>query len=304
MILLTGATGTLGRPLLARLTAAGQPVRCLVRDPRRLGPARVQVQIAIGNLADQHGFGKALRGVDTVIHLAAATRDQGRGSIERINGVGTARLIAAAQRAGVRRFVYVSAIGATRNSPSRFIRTQALARDAVAAAGFESLVFESSVIYAPHDRWIGLLRKLSHLPVMPLPGSGRARLQPIWAEDAADAITAALLTEHDGPGEGVGRSDAATHTHYVELAGPQLLDHDEFVRVAIASAGRRRPLLHVPTDLARRALRLQEWYLGPGALVTWDEALLIAHATVPERGMADVNALGVDPLAPADVLGR
>ena len=245
-----------------------------------------------------------MRGVDTVIHLAAATRDQGRGSIERINGVGTARLVSAARRAGVRRFVYVSALGASLNSPSRFIRTQSLARDAVAEAGFESLIFESSVIYAPHDRWIGLLRSLSHLPVVPLPGSGRARLQPIWADDAADAIAAALLTEHGGVGESVGMSDAANHSHHIELAGPELLDHDEFIRQVFASVDRRRPLLHVPSDLARRLLRLQEWYLGPAALATWDEALLLAHATVPERGMADVNALGVQPLTVAEVLGR
>lgn len=302
MILLTGATGTLGRPLLSRLTAAGLKVRCLVRDPRKLGAQRVHVQIAIGNLADRHGFAKAVRGVDTVIHLAAATRDQGRGSIERINGVATGRLIAAAERAGARRFVYVSALGANRHSPSRFIRTQALARDAVAAGRFESLIFETSVIYSPNDRWIDLLRGFSHLPLLPLPIRGDAGMQPIWADDAADAITAALLTDQEGPGAGVGRSDAATHSHYVELAGPRPLSHDDFVRLAIAATGRRRPLLHVPPAAARRMLRLQEWYLGPGALVTWDEAQLFAHGTVPARGAADVNALGVEPLPPEEVL--
>src|SRR5665647_830206 len=127
MILLTGATGTLGRPLLARLIGAGMDARCLVREPRRLGPARVQVQIAIGNLADHHGLARALRGVDTVIHLGATTRDQSHGSIERVNGIGTARMVAAARHANVRRFVYVSSIGASRNAASRYIRTQALA---------------------------------------------------------------------------------------------------------------------------------------------------------------------------------
>jgi NADH dehydrogenase len=135
MILLTGGTGTLGKPLLQRLVGSGQDVRVMVREPRRLGPARVQVQIAIGNLADRHGFGKALRGVDTVVHLGATTRDQARGSIEEINGVATARLIAAARRAGVQRFVFISSIGASKYSTSRFIRTQANARDAIASAG-------------------------------------------------------------------------------------------------------------------------------------------------------------------------
>jgi uncharacterized protein YbjT (DUF2867 family) len=63
VLLLTGATGLVGSALLRRLTAAGEPVRCLVRDPRRLGPDRVRVQIALGDLADPPSFRNALRGV-------------------------------------------------------------------------------------------------------------------------------------------------------------------------------------------------------------------------------------------------
>src|SRR5947209_10228515 len=105
MLLLTGATGLVGRALLTRLTAARVPVRCLVRDPRRLGAERVRVQIALGDLADPPSFRNALRGVDTVIHLAASIRDQYEGSIEELNGIATWRLVEAASRAGVRRFV-------------------------------------------------------------------------------------------------------------------------------------------------------------------------------------------------------
>ncbi|MBA2439956.1 MAG: NAD(P)H-binding protein, partial [Thermoleophilaceae bacterium] len=100
MILLTGATGTVGSALLRRLTAEATQVRCLVRDPRRLGADRVRVQIALGDLADSASFRNALRGVDTVVHLAAAIRDQPRGSIEELNGMATLRLIRAAERAG------------------------------------------------------------------------------------------------------------------------------------------------------------------------------------------------------------
>src|SRR6476659_8750745 len=127
MILMTGATGTLGKPLLTRLLGSGEQVRCMVREPRRLGPNRVQVQIALGNLGDRTGFDRALRGVDTVIHLAATTRDQQRGTIEELNGLATLRLLNAAKRSGAKRFVYVSSFNASKSSPSRFIRMQALA---------------------------------------------------------------------------------------------------------------------------------------------------------------------------------
>lgn len=303
MILLTGATGTLGKPLLTRLLDAGFKVRCLVRNPRRLGRERVRVQIAIGNLADHHGFARALRGVDTVIHLGVATRDQGRGTIEQINGIGTARLVNAARRAGARRFVYVSSSGATLNSPSRFIRSQSLARDAVAAADFESLIFEASIIYDPADRWMTMLRSLSRLPAVPVPGDGCARFQPIWADDAADAMMAALPAEGVGAGENVGRVDPSTRSRFVELAGPEVMTADAILRAAMRSAGRHRPLLHFPPRLSHRLLRLQEWYLGPSAPITWDEAVLMAYTSLPVRGTADVEALGVQPRTMSEVLG-
>src|SRR3954470_19138796 len=115
MLLLTGATGRVGGALLARLTERREPVRCLVRDPRRLGPERVRVQIALGDLSDPTSFRHALRGVKTVIHLGAAIRDQARdrATIEEVNGIGTLRLVRAAERAGVERFIFFSAIGAS-----------------------------------------------------------------------------------------------------------------------------------------------------------------------------------------------
>src|SRR6201996_1246240 len=89
VLLLTGATGTAGRALLRRLLANGASVRCLVRDPRRLGSDRVRVQIALGDLGDPTSFRHALRDVDTVVHLASTIRDQPGGSIEELNGVAT-----------------------------------------------------------------------------------------------------------------------------------------------------------------------------------------------------------------------
>ena len=178
MILLTGATGNVGSALLRRLTDAGQDVRCLVRDPNRLGAQRVRVQIALGDLADPSSFRNALRGVDTVVHLAASVRDQKRGSIEELNGVATLRLVRAAERLGTRRFVFFSAMGATLHSPTRFLRAKALASEAVEESDLETTVFAPSIVYSRGDQFLRLLERLSWLPTMPVPGSGRARYQP------------------------------------------------------------------------------------------------------------------------------
>src|SRR4051812_29122644 len=121
MILLTGATGNVGSQVLRRLTAKGERVRVLVRDPRRLGSERVRVQIALGDLSDPASFRNALRGVETVVHLAATIRDQPRASIEELNGVATLRLVRAPPRGGPPRLVFFRAPRASPPPPARLL---------------------------------------------------------------------------------------------------------------------------------------------------------------------------------------
>ena len=292
MLLLTGATGTVGSALLRRLTAGGIPARCLVRDSRRLGAERVRVQIALGNLADPPSFRHALRGVDTVVHLAASMRDQPSGSIEELNGVATWRMVQAAERAGVRRFVFFSAMNASTFSPSRFFRAKALAERAVAESGLRHTIFAPSIVYAPGDPYLRILERLALLaPVMPIPGSGEALFQPIWAEDVADCVMAVL----DG-------RDEEERTRY-ELAGPDTLSHETIVRLALRSFGRRRALVHIPQAIMRRGLRALEVLAGPAVFATADEVELLDIAMTARQGTSDAERLGVVPTPMAAVLG-
>ncbi len=294
MLLLTGATGTIGRPLLRRLTAAETPVRCLVRDPRRLGDQRVRVQIALGDLSDHLSFRHALRGIDTVVHLASVIRDQPGGSIEELAGVATWRLVRAAERAGVRRFVFFSALGASTRSPARLMRAKAIAERAVMESSIAHTVFAPSIVYAPGDPYLRLLARMSLLPAMPIPGSGRARFQPIWAEDVADCVIAAL------PG---GSLAGAAESARFELGGPETLTHADIVRLAVLAAGRRRPLLRIPSRLVRRSLKAVELLMGPTAFATWDEAELLEIPMISRHGSADAERLGVRPQPMRAVLG-
>ncbi len=291
MLLLTGATGLVGSALLPRLLADGTDVRCLVRDPRRLGAQRVRVQIALGDLTDPPSFRNALRGVQTVVHLAASIRDQPHGSIEELNGIATWRMVEAAERRGVERFVFFSALGAATHHRTRFLRAKALAEQAVREADLCSTVFAPSIVYAPGDQWLTLLERLALLPAMPVSGRGRAAFQPIWAEDVAGCVLAALR-----------EPSAKPHTRY-ELAGPETLSHDQIVRTLLQALHRRRPLLHVPTPLVSRALRLLERAQGSSAFATWDEAELMETTMTSARGAADAEALGVRPQRLAAVLG-
>lgn len=281
MILLTGATGVVGSALLPMLLAEGHEVRCLVRDPRRLGPERVRVQLSLADLGDPRGLRHAVRGADTVIHLAAAMRDQPPRRLEEITALGTHRLLKAAEAAGVRRFVFFSALNATTFQRTRFFRAKALAEQRVATSELETTIFAPSIIYDRHDPWMTALRRLALLPVMPISGRGRSAYEPIWAQDAARAVLASLDAR---PGR-------------YELAGPERLTYEQIARIVAASAGRRRRGLHVPLPFVRSSLIWLRRAIGNTAFATWEEAELLEVPMVSERGTADVRSLGVEPLA-------
>jgi uncharacterized protein YbjT (DUF2867 family) len=293
VILLTGASGTVGRALLPLLLEAGHDVRALVRDPRGLGRHRVEVQIALGDLArlgDRHLQRQALRGAQTVIHLAAAIRDEPHARVEELNGLATVRLLRAAERAGVERFVFFSALGASDFQRTRFFRAKALAEQAVSESPLRTTVFAPSIVYDPGDRWVRLMKRLALLPVLPISGPGRSAYQPIWAADVARCVVAAL------------ESDSGSSRY--ELAGPELLTYDEIALTVAREAGRERPLLHVPLGLVHLALVALRRLFGEAVFATWEEAELMEVPMTTPNGTRDAERLGVTPNSVRDVLRR
>ena len=295
MILLTGATGLVGSAVLGRLTRSGAQVRCLVRDPRRLGAERVRVQIALGDLAEPQSFRHALRGVETVVHLAASIRDQGGPgggrSIEELNGVATWRLVEAAERAGVRRFVFFSALGASTLQPRPVPPGQGDGRGRGGRVGLEHTVFAPSAVYAQGDAFLRLFGRLSLLPAVPVSGRGRTPFQPIWAEDVADCVMAVVGT---GAGEDRRR---------YELAGPETITYAGMVELAVRAAGRRRAIVPVPLGWCERGLKAAAVVAGRPVIATPDEVELLEVPMTTPTGTADAEALGVQPRAMRAVLG-
>jgi uncharacterized protein YbjT (DUF2867 family) len=290
MLLLTGATGSVGSRLLPLLLERGDDVRCLVREPRRLGPRRVDVQIALGDLgemSDPYLVRQALRGVDTVVHLAATIRDQPPHRIEELNGLATVRLLRAAERSGARRFVFFSALNASEAQRTRFFRAKWLAEQAIASSSLETTIFAPSIVYDRSDPWITLLRRFSFLPVLPVSGDGKARFEPIWANDAARCVVGAL--ERDG-------------RQRYELAGPETLSYDEMSDLVSQVAGRPRSLVHLPLPLVRSGLIAIRSLFGEAVFATWEEAELMEVSMLSERGTADAEELGVEPRRMGDVL--
>jgi uncharacterized protein YbjT (DUF2867 family) len=250
----------------------------------------VRVQIALGDLSDPQSFRHALRGVSTVIHLAASERDQPHATIEELDALATWRLVRAAERARVEHFVFATPLGATSYHRSRVQRAEAMAARAVAEAGIRTTTLASSLVYAPGDRRLSLVSRLAYLPALPVPAMGGARSQPIWADDVADCLLAAVDASAGG---------SARH----ELAGPDTFTHRQIAALVLRASGHRRRLLPLPDAVLRPGLRAYEALTGPAAFTTWDEAELLAASMVSERGTADAEALGVRPQPMPAVLG-
>jgi uncharacterized protein YbjT (DUF2867 family) len=240
VILLTGATGAVGTALLRRLVQERRPVRCLVRDPRRLGPDRMRVALALGDLTDPPSFRNALRGVRAVVHLAQTRRDQPRGSIEEVDAIATWRLVEAAERAGAERFVLLSDLAASPTDRTRFRRAKAVAEEAVLGSSLHASVLAPSFV-------AGRVRPL-------VVGRSTRAFEPVTPGDVAAAALAAL----DGPG---GR---------VELRGPEAVGRDALV----ARLAGRAPV-RLPEPIAERGLRAVERLLGERTPLTWDEVELL-----------------------------
>src|SRR3712207_6188257 len=287
MILLTGASGTVGAALLQRLLAAGRPVRCLVRDPRELGPERVRVHLVLADLADPASFRHAMRGVDCVVHLAAATRDGARASIEELNGLATVRLLRAAEAASVSRFLFLSTLGASPYAKPRYLRSRALAEQVVAESELETTVLAPSLAIARGDRLLTMLERLSLLPAMPILARGSVRYQPIHAADVADAALRAL----DGPA--LGR---------YELAGPE----------TVSLTARTTALLHARSRRRGKAPQTPSGVLWPpplrgggvarGGAAPPEGVALLEVSLLSWGETADAERLGVRPRPFAEAL--
>ena len=241
MILLTGGTGFVGGHVARALRDGDRPVRCLVRDPGRAAALRGWgCELVQGDLTDDASLQAAVEGVESIVHLVAIRQGKPE-QFERIMSRGTRDLLAAAQAAGVQRFVHMSALGVSEETKDLvpYYRAKWEMEQAVAGSALPSVIFRPSFVFAPDGGILPTFRKLARLmPVTPIAGSGAQRLQPIWADDVAAYFVRAL------------DDDAATNRTF-ELGGPDVVTWNELWARLKQALGVRRPSVHVPMSVMR-----------------------------------------------------
>jgi uncharacterized protein YbjT (DUF2867 family) len=243
VILVTGGTGFVGPKVVKALRDQDREVRCLVRDPSA-GSAEVVAawgcELAQGDMTDAAALRRAVEGCEAVVHLVAIR--QGREEeFRRVMEQGTRDLVSAAEEAGVRRFVLMSALGTSEKSKDLvpYYHAKWESEQAVAGSGLEYVIFRPSFIFGRDGGILVTFKRLARLaPVTPVIGSGKQRLQPIWVDDVAAYFAA-----------GVDKPEAAGRIF--ELGGPDVVSWNDLWARLKRALGVRRPSMHVPVRLMR-----------------------------------------------------
>lgn len=236
-VFVTGGTGFVGKNIVRAIS--GHPLRLMVRTPHE-GPEGPGVEHVQADVTDPSSLTGAMEGCEIVVHLVGIIEETGDATFDRIIRQGTENVLAEAQRAGIKHFVHMSALGA-RNDPQYGYHTAKYrAEQAVMNSGLTYTIFRPSVIFGPGDGFINTLAGVVRsFPVIPVVGSGETRFQPVQVGDVADAFARAV----EDPGE--------TANKVYELGGARPYTYVEMLDAIARELGKSKPKIKVPVPMMK-----------------------------------------------------
>jgi NADH dehydrogenase len=288
-----GGTGFLGRRLVLRLAAGGASLRVAVRHPdpapSALRTAGLnQITLFSADVRNQASVAAAVAGADAAVNAVSAYVEKGGVSFAAVHERGAETVAREAAAAGVARLVLVSGIGADPKSGSPYIRARGRGELAVQQAFPGATIVRPGAMFGPGDALFGTLADLARLlPVLPLIGGGRTRLQPVYVEDVAEAVARMF-------------ADPGTAGQTYELAGPGVYTMRELVKITLRLIGRRRLLVPVPFAVAMVQARLFERLPSPP--LTTSQVDLLRTDNVVSGALPGFRELGIEPKGVEEVV--
>jgi uncharacterized protein YbjT (DUF2867 family) len=241
VIVVVGATGFVGRHVVARLVECGYTVRALSRHGARRPEWTDRVHPLAADIETGAGLGSAMVGADGVVHLAAIPRETGGRRFEDVNVGGVARVLSAMRAAGVRRLVHLSVLGATEDPAHRYLSSKWRGEQLVRDSGLEWVVLRPSLLFGAGDGFFDLIDTTLRWwspGVVAIPSARASRFQPLAVADLALAVQLSL-------------AEAGRAGSVYELGGPTYLTYEQIVDEVMRATGRRRLKLPVPVPLLR-----------------------------------------------------
>ena len=298
-VVVTGASGFVGSHVVPELISGGHRVLALVRSgdagrtvlDRLPASARDSVDLRTGDVNDATGLGPALAGADAIVHLVALARDlDGGKSLTRVNVEGTANVIGAARAAGIRRLVHLGALGVVDDPQLHYASSKARAEALVAASALDWTILKPSLMWGERDGFFNIVAGLVRISpgIVPVPGDGQSRFQPISVRDVAVAVR--LSVERPG-----------TIGQRFELGGPRYWTYREITQEVLRGMGRRRKVIPMPVPLIALVAGISERLHIPFPVAT-DQLRQLKLDNIGPLGSFEA-AFGIAPAEMAGNLG-
>jgi uncharacterized protein YbjT (DUF2867 family) len=266
-IFIAGGTGFVGAHLVAALSEQGHELSLLVH--RRGSRSTTRIDQIEGDVTSLDSFERAAEGCDAVINLVGIIREfPARGiTFDRLHVQATANMLAATRKAGIRRYLQMSALGTRPEAVSRYHQTKFRAEELVRSSGLDFTVLRPSLIYGPEDAFVNMMAgQLRLAPIMPVIGSGTYRLQPIHVDDVARCFANALEMP-----ETVG--------HCYELCGNNRLSYAELLDGIAFALGKSAPFKpHLPLGVMRMIIPVMQRI--PRFPITMDQLQMLIEENV------------------------
>jgi uncharacterized protein YbjT (DUF2867 family) len=272
-VFLTGGTGFVGRHTMKRLLDEGYGIRALVRDAARTDELpHDNVDFVTGNIVEGTGLDAGMQGCDAVIHLVGIIVEKGKNTFEAVHHAGTANVVEAAKRNGIKRFIQMSALGVRAEGVAAYQTSKWRGEEAVRASGIPYCILRPSLIFGPGDGFVTqMMDTMRKAPLFrPVPGDGTPKYRPIFIDDVTACFARALTT------------DAATN-QTIELGGADELSLNQMLAEIARCAGVRKPALHIPLPLMFAAAVLAQTLL-PNPPVTVDQLRMLREGSTCDIG--------------------
>jgi len=283
-----GGTGFLGRRVVRHLRDKGFSLRVASRHPRPSRDDDPHIELIGADIRERRSVETAVAGAFGVVNAVSLYVERGTDTFQALHVAAAERVAEQARKAGVERLVQISGIGANAASPSPYIRARGQGEQAVRQACPSAVIVRPAVMFGPDDAFLNaLVQLLRRLPVYPMFGHGKTRLQPVDVEDVGEAV--ARLIEGKGP-------QAIT----VECGGPQVYAYQELLRAVARVANVDRLLIPVPFA----AWHVLAWVaeMLPSVPITRNQVELMAIDTVASADVPGFADLGISPGAIEQVL--